>query len=79
VMVGVAIGVLVHVSQRRMPAPPASPAATAAAPALIPAPVQPATMPMRVVPNRRAPALELDGTYYLPRVESIPAGKSKDY
>lgn len=80
VMVGIAIGVLVHVSQRRAPALPAAPTETAAAaPATIPAPVQPATMPLRVVPNRRAPSLELDGSFYLPRVESIPAGKAKDY
>lgn len=80
-MVGVAIGVLVHVGQRRPTAVEAGQPTTAAAPVLIPAPVQPATMPRVIVPNRRLvpQPLESDGTYYLPRVESIPAVRDKDY
>ncbi|MBV8881832.1 MAG: zf-HC2 domain-containing protein [Planctomycetaceae bacterium] len=81
VMVGLAIGIIVHVAQRRPASPETLKATTAAAPVTIPAPVQPATMPRMIVPVRRAPAssLELDGTYYLPRVESIPEDRSKDY
>jgi hypothetical protein len=80
-MVGLAIGVVAHFAQSRPLAPDASKTTTAAAPVTIPAPVQPATLPRMIVPNRRpiAPPLELDGTYYLPRVESIPAGGDKDY
>jgi len=79
-MVGVAIGVVAHFAQRKTVA--ADPGyATVAAPVLIPAPVQPATMPHVIVPHRKpgAAGLELDGTYYLPRVESLPAGREKDY
>jgi anti-sigma factor RsiW len=80
-IIGVAIGVVAHFAQRRPLSLEASKAATAAAPVTIPAPVQPATLPRMLVPNRRAaaPPLELDGAYYLPRVESIPAGRDKDY
>src|SRR5579864_8537591 len=75
-MVGLAIGVVAHFAQSRPLTPDASKTTTAAAPVTIPAPVQPATLPRMIVTNRRAaaPPLELDGTYYLPRVESIPAG-----
>lgn len=79
VMVGVAIGVVAHFSQRSRLGPETIPT-TATAPVTIPAPVQPATMPRVIVPGRRvAPKLELDGSYYLPRVESIPVGRDKDY
>src|SRR5262249_51758005 len=77
-MVGLAIGVVVHFAQRKpLGADPAR--TTESAKMTIPAPVQPATMPPRVVPRRPAvPEFQLDGSYYLPRVESIPAG-GKDY
>ena len=80
-MVGLAIGVVAHFAQRRPLSPEALKFTTAAAPVIIPAPVQPATMPRMIVPNNRRPAppLELNGSYYLPRVESIPADQSKDY
>ncbi len=78
-MVGLALGVLVHVAQRRPALPAAATLPTASAPVVIPAPVQPATMPRRIVPNRAPAPLELEGSFYLPRVESIPAGKDKDY
>lgn len=78
-MVGVAIGVIVHFAQRSRLGPESTPA-TATAPVTIPAPVQPATMPRVIVPAPRvAPKLELDGSYYLPRVESIPVGRDKEY
>jgi len=78
-MVGLAIGVVVHFAQRSRLGPENAPS-TAAAPVTIPAPVQPATMPRMIVPGRRpAPKLELDGSYYLPRVESIPVSQDKDY
>jgi len=80
-MVGLAIGVVAHFAQRRTFRPDDLRMTTAAAPVVIPAPVQPATMPRMIVPNSRhaAPPLELNGSYYLPRVESIPADQSKDY
>jgi hypothetical protein len=78
-MVGLAIGVVVHFAQRRPMMPELLKTQTAAAPVVIPAPVQPATISRRFVPNRAPASLELDGTYYLPRVESIPAGRDKDY
>jgi anti-sigma factor RsiW len=80
VMVGVAIGVIVHYGQRR-DASPALPRLMVAAPELIPAPVSPATMPRMLVPSGPRPStrLEPDGLFYLPRVESIPAGRAKDY
>jgi anti-sigma factor RsiW len=80
-VVGLAIGVVAHFAQPRSLSPELSKTSTAAAPVTIPAPVQPATLPRMIVPNRRsaAPSLELDGTYYLPRVESIPVGRDKDY
>lgn len=77
-MVGLAIGIVAHVSQRRTVAPEPARMTAAAAPVVIPAPVQPATLPRKIVPNRRLP-LELDGNFHLPRVESIPAGRDKDY
>lgn len=78
-VVGLAIGLVAHFAQRAPLTPNASRTTTAAAPVVIPAPVQPATMPRMIVPNNRRPALELNGTYYLPRVESIPDDQSKDY
>jgi anti-sigma factor RsiW len=79
-VIGLAIGVVIHFTQRRPVSLEAS-KTTAAAPVTIPAPVQPATLPRMIVPGHRpaAPPLELDGAYYLPRVESIPAGRDKDY
>jgi anti-sigma factor RsiW len=81
VMVGVAIGVIVHYSQRR-DVVPALPRTAAAAPELIPAPVSPATMPRMLVPSGvrpLAPRLEPNSRYYLPRAESLPEDRSKDY
>ncbi|HLY09151.1 MAG TPA: zf-HC2 domain-containing protein [Planctomycetota bacterium] len=78
-MVGLAIGVVVHFAQRRPTGPESTNPITSSASVLIPAPVQPATLPRRIVPGRVPEALELDSNYYLPRVESIPAEKSKDY
>lgn len=83
VMVGIAIGVIVHYGQRREAAPPPPAKSLASAPELIPAPVSPATLPTRTfaVPRPRPapPKLESDPGYYLPRVELIPAGRDKDY
>jgi len=81
VMVGVAIGVITHYAQRREAAP-ALPRAVVAAPELIAAPVSPATLPRIMLPPRvkpSSPRLEPDGLFYLPRVETIPAGRDKDY
>ena len=82
-MVGVAIGVLIHVAGRRE-ASPAAGTAAAVAPMNIGSPVQPATFPqgprviLRATPAP-APRAEADGNFYLPRVESIPAGREKDF
>jgi anti-sigma factor RsiW len=81
VMVGVAIGVIVHYAQRR-DAVPVLPRTAVAAPELIPAPVSTATMPRVMVPSGArplAPRLEPNGLYYLPRAESLPEDRSKDY
>ena len=78
-LAGLSIGVVAHFAQRRPLLPTAATLPTAAAPVVIPAPVQPATMPRRIVPQRAPAPLELEGSFYLPRVESIPAGKDKDY
>jgi anti-sigma factor RsiW len=84
-MVGIAIGVLVHVAERREAAPaPGSVAATVPINGF--SPVQPAThtpsqprLFLRPQPRVSAPQVELDGNYYLPRVESLPAGAAKDF
>ena len=81
VMVGVAIGVIVHYAQRR-DVVPVLPRTAVAAPELIPAPVSTATMPRVMVPSGArplAPRLEPSGRYYLPRAESLPEDRSKDY
>jgi len=56
------------------------------APAMAPmAPAQPATLgtndPRLFLRKPRAsmPVAEFDGNYYLPRVESMPAGAAKDF
>jgi hypothetical protein len=84
-MVGIAVGVLIHVAERRE-APPAAPSLTAVAPVNGVTPVQPATLTpsqprlfLRTQPRVTAPRVELDGNYYLPRVESLPAGAAKDF
>jgi anti-sigma factor RsiW len=84
-MVGIAIGVLVHLSTRHEAASLSAPTASHAS-TQIPSPVQPAAFPNtprgfifrpRVIPAD--PRAESEGNYYLPRVESIPAGREKDY
>jgi predicted anti-sigma-YlaC factor YlaD len=84
-MVGIAIGVLVHVSTRHDAAPAAAPVASQT-PVNIASPVQPAAFPntprgflFRPRPTPASPRVEADGNYYLPRVESIPAGREKDF
>ena len=83
-MVGVAIGVLIHVAERRE-APSASSSLTAVAPVggttvqpVHMVPSQPRLF-LRTQPRTPAPRVELDGNYYLPRVESMPAGAAKDF
>ena len=79
-MVGIAIGVLIHYADRRESSP-----ITASAPSVTPmAPAQHATLgsprfPFRTKPRASMPAAEFDGNYYLPRVESMPAGAAKDF
>ena len=84
-MVGIAIGVLIHVAERRV-APPAAGSVAASAPINGFSPVQPAThtpsqprLFLRPQPRTNGPRVELDGNYYLPRVESLPAGAAKDF
>lgn len=85
-MVGIAIGVLIHVADRRQ-APIAAGPVTPAAPVNVVGPAQPATLAapnpprlfFRTKPLLPAPRIELDGNYYLPRVESMPAGAAKDF
>ena len=81
-MVGIAIGVLIHVAERRE-APPAASSFTAAGPVNGDSPVQAIHMTpsqprlfLRTQPRAR---VELDENYYLPRVESMPAGAAKDF
>jgi anti-sigma factor RsiW len=86
-MVGIAIGVVVHLVERRETAPVAA-LAPAAARFSSGSLVQPVTLTpfqnshrliLRAQPRLPAPRVEPDGNYYLPRVESIPAGREKDY
>jgi anti-sigma factor RsiW len=82
-MVGIAIGVLIHYADRR-DAPAASAPPTAVTTTGVGAPVMPATMesPRLFLRPRPAPAVppaEFDGNFYLPRVESMPAGAAKDF
>jgi predicted anti-sigma-YlaC factor YlaD len=84
-MVGIAIGVLIHVADRRE-SPTASPSMTAVAPVNGVTLVQPANLTpsqprlfLRTQPRVTGPRVELDGNYYLPRVESLPAGAAKDF
>jgi anti-sigma factor RsiW len=83
-MVGIAIGVLIHYAGRREAVPAMAPTA-AVVPVSSGMPVQPATFPnaprliFRTRPAPAAPRVETDGNFYLPRVESIPAGREKDF
>lgn len=80
-MVGLAIGVIVHYAQRREPAL-GLPKTVATAPEFIPAPVSQAGTPRLFVPSRVRPAprpAQSDGAFHLPRAESIPEDRSKDY
>ena len=84
-MVGIAIGVLIHVAERRETAPASSTVATMT-PVNGVSPVQPANLTpsqprlfLRTQPRIPAPRVELDENYYLPRVESMPAGAAKDF
>lgn len=83
-MVGVAIGVVVHYAGRRETAPTPD-ASVAASPPGLGSPVQPATIRssppllLRPMPRVPAPRFETEGSFYLPRVESIPAGREKDF
>ena len=83
-MVGIAIGVTIHYIGRRDAASASSP--TAAAGVVDSAlPVQPATFPnaprliFRPRVSTPAPRVDADGNFYLPRVESIPAGGERDF
>jgi anti-sigma factor RsiW len=88
VVVGVAIGFLVHRIERREIAPLAAPAPSAASlgsempvqpVGLIPVDNTPRLI-LRPRPRTPVPRLQPDGnSYYLPRVESIPAGREKDF
>lgn len=86
-MVGISIGVVIHYADRRE-----NPVAAAHAPAVGPvgtgAPVTPATLTpepnaprffLRTRPMPSTPPAEFDGGFYLPRVESMPAGAAKDF
>jgi anti-sigma factor RsiW len=81
-MVGIAIGVVIHYADRRDAAPVA-----ASAPAMAPmAPATQATLgtsnaPRLLLrkPRVSMPVAEFEGNYYLPRVESMPAGAAKDF
>jgi len=83
-MVGVAIGVLTHTVTRREAGPAAAPTA-AVLPVNSGTPVHPADFPnaprlfFRINPVPSAPRVEAEGNFYLPRVESIPAGREKDF
>ncbi|MBI3855533.1 MAG: zf-HC2 domain-containing protein [Planctomycetes bacterium] len=86
-LVGIAIGFVIHVVDRRE-APHAAPSMSALAPVHGVSPVQPANLTpapnlprlfLRPQPRQPAPRVELDGNYYLPRVESMPAGAAKDF
>jgi len=83
-MVGIAIGVLVHLVSRR-DAGPRTDATAVVVPVTSGIPVQPATFPnaprliFRASPAPTVPRVETDGNFYLPRVESIPAGREKDF
>jgi len=82
-MVGLSIGVMVHYTTRREAGRAPAPTA-AASPVTIAMPVQPATFPnvrplFRVNPTLPAAQVDSDGNFYLPRVESIPAGREKDF
>lgn len=84
-LVGIALGLLIHYADRSE-VPPATASAPAAAPIGGGAPVQPVTLTpnaprlfLRTVPRSPAPSIEADGNFYLPRVESIPAGREKDF
>ena len=83
-MVGIAIGVLIHYADRR-DATVVSSSAPSVAPMV---PAHPATLGpvsnaprlyLRPKPRMSTPAAEFDGNYYLPRVESMPAGAAKDF
>jgi len=84
-MVGIAIGILIHVAERHE-APSAASSVAGVAPVNGVSLVQPATLTpnqprlfLRTQPRLPAPRVELDGNYYLPRVESMPAGAAKDF
>jgi anti-sigma factor RsiW len=86
-MVGIAIGVVIHLIERRETSPAAAPV-PAAARFNVGTPVQPVTLTpfrssprliLRAQPSLPASRIEPDGNYYLPRVESIPAGREKDF
>jgi anti-sigma factor RsiW len=86
-LVGIAIGVLVHLIERRESSPAAAMIPSAAR-VNVGTPVQPVTLTpfrnsprliLRAQPSLPAPRVEPDGNYYLPRVESIPAGREKDF
>jgi len=83
-MVGIAIGVLIHVAERReAPSTPSSFVTAGSVNAVSPIPAnmtpsQPRLF-LRPQPRMMEPRVELDGNYYLPRVESIPAGAAKDF
>jgi anti-sigma factor RsiW len=80
-MVGLAIGVLAHATRRPTPLN-ASHRAPAAAPSALAVPA--AVRPLEVAPPRdemrfHAPRARSEGSFYLPRVEAIPAGGEKDF
>ena len=83
-MVGIAIGVLIHYADRKE-APVASSPEAAVTPAGMAAPATHATLSPepRFFPRFRTapttPPAEFDGNFYLPRVESMPAGAAKDF
>jgi anti-sigma factor RsiW len=80
-MVGLSIGVMIHYAARRTAAP-APDSAALSSPVNLGSPVQPATFPrplFRFSPSLPAARVDSDGNFYLPRVESIPAGREKDF
>lgn len=82
-MVGIAIGVVIHYADRRAAPVAAAPAATVTTTG-VGFPAQPATHEsprifLRPRPMPSTPPAEFDGNFYLPRVESMPAGAAKDF
>jgi hypothetical protein len=78
-MVGLAIGVVVHALRREAPAASTSVPAAEPRPAAMHAGRAPEPAPFTVEPRPPASRARIEGNFYLPRVEAIPAGGEKDF